>query len=150
MKKPTICTCQTEGADQLRSKLISDFVFATQIVQFLYFLNPKRYTDSTIPLLSKSKISSLLYSSVGVGPVQKQHCWFSHNVAHFIEVFVFVPYCFDDVLNKYAADSISYTIILKDYVYFFEGAQVLALYIMISVFFFFLHPHMAKKCHKAL
>ena len=38
------CLCflskQSAGADQLAS-LISAFVFATQIVQFLYFLNPK-------------------------------------------------------------------------------------------------------------
>ena len=28
-------------ADQLTAKLISNFVFATRIIQFLYFLNPK-------------------------------------------------------------------------------------------------------------
>ena len=52
MRKPTICICENKGADQLRSnceaisfavtaKLISAFVFATWIVQFLYFQNPK-------------------------------------------------------------------------------------------------------------
>ena len=47
MGKPTICVCENKGADQLRGNREAD--------QRLYF----RYTDSTIPLLSKSKISSL-------------------------------------------------------------------------------------------
>ena len=44
-----------------------------------------RYSYCTIPMLSKFKISShllCLYSSVYVGPFQKQHCWFSHYTAH--------------------------------------------------------------------
>ena len=47
MGKPTICIGEKKGADQLRgncevtAKLISAFVFATWIVQFLYFLNPE-------------------------------------------------------------------------------------------------------------
>ena len=45
--KPTICTGENKGADQLRSNCEAD--------QRLYFC----YTDSTTPLLSKSKISSL-------------------------------------------------------------------------------------------
>ena len=47
MGKPTICIGENKGADQLRSYCEAD--------QRLCF----RYTDSTIPLLSKSKISSL-------------------------------------------------------------------------------------------
>ena len=35
MRKPTICIGENKGADQLRS----NFVFATRIVQFLFFLN---------------------------------------------------------------------------------------------------------------
>ena len=56
MGKPTICIGENKGADQLRSNCESN--------QSLCFL----YTDSTIPLLSKSKISSLLPSSVTVQP----------------------------------------------------------------------------------
>ena len=52
MGKPTICICENKGADQLRSNCEAD--------QHLCF----RYTDSTVPLLSKSKISSLKPSSV--------------------------------------------------------------------------------------
>ena len=37
MGEPTTCIGENKGADQLRSA----FVFATQIVQFHYFLNPK-------------------------------------------------------------------------------------------------------------
>ena len=47
MRKRTICICENKGADQLRSDCEAD--------QRLCF----RYMDSTIPLLFKSKISSL-------------------------------------------------------------------------------------------
>ena len=79
MGKPTICICETKGADQLRgysfavtAKLISAFVFATQIVHFLFFLNPK---------FQASSLLLCLYSSVCVRPGQKPHCWFSHETA---------------------------------------------------------------------
>ena len=52
MGKPTICIGENKGADQLRSNCEAD--------QRLCF----RYMDSTIPLLSKSKISRLQPSSV--------------------------------------------------------------------------------------
>ena len=54
------------------AKLISAFVFATRIVQFIFYLNPK-FQASTSFLC--------LYRSVCVGPVRKPHCWFSHEVA---------------------------------------------------------------------
>ena len=57
MRKPTICICENKGADQLRSNCEAD--------QRLCF----HYTHSTIPLLSKSKISSLCPSSVHGSPV---------------------------------------------------------------------------------
>ena len=47
MRKPTICICENKDADQLHGNREAD--------QRLSF----RYTDSTIPLLSKSEISSL-------------------------------------------------------------------------------------------
>ena len=47
MGKPTICTGENKGADQLRGNREAD--------QRLCF----RYTDSTLPLLLKSEISSL-------------------------------------------------------------------------------------------
>ena len=52
MRKPCFCLCKNKGADQLRSNCEAD--------QRLCF----RYTDSTIPLLPKSKISSIYLSSV--------------------------------------------------------------------------------------
>ena len=52
MGKPTICLCKNKGADQLRSNREAD--------QHLCF----RYSDSTIPLLLKSKISSFWLFSV--------------------------------------------------------------------------------------
>ena len=47
VRKPTICLCENKDADQLRGNREAD--------QHLCF----RYTDSTVPLLLKSKISSL-------------------------------------------------------------------------------------------
>ena len=43
MGKPTICIGENKDADQLRRNCEADhtFVFATRIVQFLFFLNPK-------------------------------------------------------------------------------------------------------------
>ena len=54
MRKPAFCICENKGADQLRGNREAD--------QRLCF----RYIDSTIPLLSKSEISSLYPSSVVV------------------------------------------------------------------------------------
>ena len=56
MRKPTFCICENKDADQLRGNRKAD--------QCLCF----RYIDSTIPLLSKSEISSLWPSSVDVQP----------------------------------------------------------------------------------
>ena len=56
MRKPAFCICENKDADQLRGDREAD--------QRLCF----SYTDSTIPLLSKSEISSLWPSSVAVQP----------------------------------------------------------------------------------
>ena len=56
MRKPAFCICENKDADQLPGNREAD--------QCLCF----RYMDSTIPLLSKSKISSLWPSSVVVQP----------------------------------------------------------------------------------
>ena len=56
MRKPTFCICENKDADQLRGNREAD--------QRLCF----RYIVGTIPLLSKSEISSLLPSSVAVQP----------------------------------------------------------------------------------
>ena len=55
------------------AKLISAFVSATWIIQFLYFLNLQ--FPATSYLLC-------LYSLVCVRPVRKPHCWFLHDMAH--------------------------------------------------------------------
>ena len=52
MGKPTICICENKDADQLRGNREAD--------QRLCF----RYTDSTIPLLLKTEISSFWFFSV--------------------------------------------------------------------------------------
>ena len=58
MGKPTICICETKGADQLRI-----FAVTAKLISALICF---RYTDSTIPLLSKSKIFKLYSFSVTV------------------------------------------------------------------------------------
>ena len=65
MGKPTICIGENKDADQLRGNREAD--------QRLCF----RYSDSTIPQLC-------LYSLICVGPGQKPHCWFSHEMAQTI------------------------------------------------------------------
>ena len=55
------------------AKLISAFVFATWIVQYLYFLNTKFQASSNLQLLK------LLGC---VRPGQNPYCWFCHVVAH--------------------------------------------------------------------
>ena len=62
MGKPTICICENKDADQLRGIREAD--------QCLCF----RYMESTLPLLLKSKISSLCLSSVIVQPGLCQTC----------------------------------------------------------------------------
>ena len=56
MRKQAFCICENKDADQLRGNHEAD-------LRLCY-----RYTDSTIPLLSKSEISRLKASSVAVRP----------------------------------------------------------------------------------
>ena len=77
MRKPTFYICENKDADQLRGNREAD--------QRLCF----RYIDSTIPLLSKSKISSLEPSSMAVQPGLyqtgwKPEPWFSHDAAQLL------------------------------------------------------------------
>ena len=74
MGKPTICLGENKDADQLRGNRLCF-----------------HYSESTIPLLSKSKISSLWHSSVLVQPglcqtCWKPHCWFFHEAAQIFSV----------------------------------------------------------------
>ena len=48
--KPTNCICENKDADQLRGKRKADhaFVFVTQIVQCLYYLNLKFQASSRL------------------------------------------------------------------------------------------------------
>ena len=77
-EKLTFCICENKGTDQLW--LISAFVFATQIVPFLHFLNPKFPISSNI---------LWLYSSVCVGPVCKPNYRFAHKMAHVYQLWSF-------------------------------------------------------------
>ena len=79
VRKWDYCLCENKGA-----KLISAFVFATRIVQFLFYLNPKFQASSSF---------LYLYRPVCVGPVRKPHCWFSHEAAHmFIRCYLYFLY----------------------------------------------------------
>ena len=76
MRQPTICICENKGVDQLRgftAQLISAIVFATQIEQSLYFLNPKFQASSHL---------LLLFSPVCLDLVGNPEDRFSLNKAH--------------------------------------------------------------------
>ena len=57
---------------QKTKALISAFVFATRILQFLFYLNTKFQASSSF---------LWLYRLVCIRPVRKPHCWFSHETA---------------------------------------------------------------------
>ena len=63
-EKPAFCICENKDADQLRGNREADqrLFFATQIVQFLYFLNPNFKASSHF---------LWQYSPVCVGPCRK-------------------------------------------------------------------------------
>ena len=64
MRRPAFCICENKDADQLRGNREADrrLVFATRIVQSLYFLDPKFQASSRI---------LWLYNPVCVGPGRK-------------------------------------------------------------------------------
>ena len=64
MLKPAFCICENKGADQLCGNLTADqrLIFATQMVQSLYFLNLKFQATSHLYLYT---------APVCVGPGQK-------------------------------------------------------------------------------
>ena len=82
------------------AKLISAFVFATRIVQFLLYLTPK---------FQASSLLLCLYRSVCVGPVRKPHCWFSHEAAQLyatstIPRVVFHYHCLKHITRSHICD----------------------------------------------
>ena len=92
MRKPAFCICENKDADQLRvsfavtEKLISAFVFATRIVQSLFFVNTKFPASSHL---------LWLYSLVCLGPGRKPQDRFSHNEAQIRSLSVYLVLCFE-------------------------------------------------------
>ena len=72
---------KTQISFAVTAKLISAFVFATWIVQYLYFLNTKFQASSHL---------QRLHSLVCVRPGQNPHCWFSHVAAHIVHTIYFL------------------------------------------------------------
>ena len=75
MRKPTFCMCENKDADQLCGNREADQCLCC------------RYTDSTIPLLSKSEISLLAIfcncTACFVSDLfENPEDWFSHNEVH--------------------------------------------------------------------
>ena len=66
-----LCETKAQISFAVTAKLITAFVFATRLVQFLYFLNSK---------LQASSLPLCLPSLVCVGPVRRPH--FFHDAAH--------------------------------------------------------------------
>ena len=67
-------------------KLIRAFVFTSQIVPSLFYLNPKFQASS---LLAMCDSTGLFVSDLVGSP----NCWFSHAKAHFIVILPFIPSC---------------------------------------------------------
>ena len=76
MRKPAFCICENKDADQFRGNRNSAFVFATWIVQFLFFLNPKFLASNIFCGCTARLVSDLVYN-----PEDR----FSHDEAHIIE-----------------------------------------------------------------
>ena len=100
MRKPTFCICENKDADQLRGNREAD--------QRLCF----RYLDSTIPLLPKSKISSLWPSSVDVQPGLCQ-TWSKSKLLVFLRRGSFIYRNCKETVASYLAilSSVPYTIV---------------------------------------
>ena len=91
MRKPTIRACENKGADQLRGNHEAD--------QRLCF----RYTDSTVPVLLKSDISSFYPASVAVQPGLCQ-TWSETRIVGFltrrlISFVIFILYSINRIIN---------------------------------------------------
>ena len=99
MRKPDFCICGNKGADQLCGNRTTD--------QRLCF----RYTDTTIPLLSKSKISTFFcgctarFVSDLVGNPEDR---FSHNEGQFILVINLIRIV-KTYFNRIQTDDTAYT-----------------------------------------
>ena len=94
MGKPTVCIGETKTqiSFAVTAKLISAFVFASRIVQFLFYLNPKFQASSSF---------LCLYRLACVGPVRKPHCCFFHEAAQILYmqfncIFMYLIVCLHD------------------------------------------------------
>ena len=76
-QQPAYAKTKTQINFAVTAKLISVFVFATRIVQFLFYLIPKFQASSSF---------LCLYRLVCVRPVLKQHCCFFHEAAQFTQL----------------------------------------------------------------
>ena len=78
-RKHAFCICENKGEDQLRDNPGALCVFASEIVQSLYFLNPKFRVQSLYFLNPKFRASNhllWLYSRVCVRPGRKPQTGF--------------------------------------------------------------------------
>ena len=95
------------------AKLISAFVFAIRLVQFLFFLNPN---------CPASNYLLRLYSPVCVGPGRNPNCWFSYAQAHLYSVMFCVVFPF----SAYDLFSISFAPVHVLYMVSVNKTQVLS------------------------
>ena len=83
MRKPTICLGENKGTDQLvTTKLISAFVFATRIVQFLFYLNPKFQASSSFLCLYSVTVCQSKLGNVSVSLLCRNPSIVSYDIAH--------------------------------------------------------------------
>ena len=95
VRKTFFCICENKDADQLRGNREAD--------QPLCF----RYIDSTIPLLSKSKISSLTQSSVTAQP-RLCRTWSETPKTGFLIVRLLLPVVYSDGCRSISPRKLQY------------------------------------------
>ena len=83
MRKPAFAYAKTKKqiSFPVTAKLISVFVFATPIVQSLYFLNPRFQASSHLQFCG-------ITARFGLDMVGNPKDWFCHNEAHLITLFL--------------------------------------------------------------
>ena len=116
MRKPAFAFAKTKTqiSCAVTAQMISAFVFATWIVQYLFFLNPKFPVSSHL---------LWLYSPVCVGPGRKPQDRFSHNEAHFRINFNPVPLSLKQGVQRWMISVVNFFCIFEIIIFCFVVAK---------------------------
>ena len=111
MRKPATCIGENKDADQLcTAQLISAFVFATQIVQYLFHFNPKFHSVTVQPVCvgPGRKPKLLVFSCTGSGYFNRDptlfHICKSYLKVHNVHVPEYHPAITEDKSQGFLTD----------------------------------------------